>query len=140
MFEADSQLKLLPPSILDMYKVFEHIDILSICVVNWHTVDALNSYTHTPWQRLPLVRVVALVALASALATLASLIALASSPALCWHHGLHCACIATLVVLALLTLMRWCCHCLRCGLPYRPQLSTCQLNEGKDACKSTARC
>jgi hypothetical protein len=30
MFEADSYLKLLPASILDMYKVFEHIDILSI--------------------------------------------------------------------------------------------------------------
>jgi hypothetical protein len=30
MFEADSQLKLLPPSILDIYKLFEHIDILFI--------------------------------------------------------------------------------------------------------------
>ena len=30
MFEADSHLKLLPPSILDMYKVFEHINMLSI--------------------------------------------------------------------------------------------------------------
>jgi hypothetical protein len=30
MFEADSQLKLLPPSILDIYKVFEDIDKLSI--------------------------------------------------------------------------------------------------------------
>jgi hypothetical protein len=30
MFEADSQLKLLPPSILDVYKVFEHIDTLPI--------------------------------------------------------------------------------------------------------------
>jgi hypothetical protein len=30
MFEADSHLKLLPTSILDMYKVFEHIDMLSI--------------------------------------------------------------------------------------------------------------
>ncbi len=49
MFEADSQLKLLPSSILDIYKVFEHIDMLSICTVNWHTVAALNSYTHTPW-------------------------------------------------------------------------------------------
>jgi hypothetical protein len=48
MVEADSQLKLLPPSILDIYKVFEHIDMLSICTVNWHTLAALNSYTHTP--------------------------------------------------------------------------------------------
>ncbi len=32
MFEADSQLKLLPQSILDIYKVFEHIDMRSICI------------------------------------------------------------------------------------------------------------
>jgi hypothetical protein len=30
MIEADSHLKLLPISILDMHKVFEHIDMLSI--------------------------------------------------------------------------------------------------------------
>ncbi len=30
MFEADSHLNLLPPSILDINKVFEHIDMLSI--------------------------------------------------------------------------------------------------------------
>jgi hypothetical protein len=30
MFEADNHLKLLPTSILDMYKVFEHINMLSI--------------------------------------------------------------------------------------------------------------
>jgi hypothetical protein len=30
MVEADSHLKLLPTSILNMYKVFEHIDVLSI--------------------------------------------------------------------------------------------------------------
>ena len=30
MVEADSHLKLLPPSILDIYKVFKHIDKLSI--------------------------------------------------------------------------------------------------------------
>jgi hypothetical protein len=30
MVEADSQLKLLLPSILDIYKVFEHIDMLSM--------------------------------------------------------------------------------------------------------------
>ncbi len=30
MFEADSHLKLLPTFILDIYKVFEHIDVLSI--------------------------------------------------------------------------------------------------------------
>ena len=30
MVEADSQLKLLPPSILDISKVFEHTDMRSI--------------------------------------------------------------------------------------------------------------
>jgi hypothetical protein len=30
MVEADSHLKLLPTSILDIYKVFEHIDMLSM--------------------------------------------------------------------------------------------------------------
>jgi hypothetical protein len=30
MFEADSHLKLLPPSIKDIYIMFEHIDMLSI--------------------------------------------------------------------------------------------------------------
>ncbi len=30
MVEADSHLKLLPTSILDIYKVFEHSDMLSI--------------------------------------------------------------------------------------------------------------
>ena len=30
MVEANSHFKLLPPSILDIYKVFEHIDMLSI--------------------------------------------------------------------------------------------------------------
>jgi hypothetical protein len=53
MFEADSQLKLLPLSIFDIHKVFEHIDMLSICIVNLHTVAALYSCTHTPRRRLP---------------------------------------------------------------------------------------
>jgi hypothetical protein len=30
MVEADSKLKLLPASMLDIYKVFEHIDMLSM--------------------------------------------------------------------------------------------------------------
>ncbi len=47
MVEANSQLKLLPPSILDIYKVFEQIDMLPICAVNWHTEAALISYTHS---------------------------------------------------------------------------------------------
>jgi hypothetical protein len=32
MVEADGHLKLLTTSILDMYKVFEHIDMLSTCI------------------------------------------------------------------------------------------------------------
>jgi hypothetical protein len=32
MVEADDHLKLLPTSILDMYKVFDHIDMLSTCI------------------------------------------------------------------------------------------------------------
>ena len=32
MVEADSHLKLLPTSILGIYKVFEHIDMLFICI------------------------------------------------------------------------------------------------------------
>jgi hypothetical protein len=32
MIEADGHLKLLPTSILDMYKVFENIDMLSTCI------------------------------------------------------------------------------------------------------------
>jgi hypothetical protein len=34
MVEADSHLKLLPTSILDIYKVFEHIDMLSMGIQN----------------------------------------------------------------------------------------------------------
>jgi hypothetical protein len=32
MVEADGHLKLLPPSILDIYKVFEYIDMLSTVI------------------------------------------------------------------------------------------------------------
>ncbi len=32
MVEADSHLKLLPVSILDIYKVFEHIDMLFVAM------------------------------------------------------------------------------------------------------------
>jgi hypothetical protein len=104
----------------------------SICVVNRHTGAAFNSCTHlirvfpsTHWRRL----------LSHWHCQLS-----ASSPSLCWHHGPHCAGIAALVVLALLTLLRWCCRCLRRGQPCRPRLSICQLNEGKDACESTTQC
>ncbi len=41
--EADSHLNLLPPSILDIRKVFEHIDMLSI----GHMVAAYHSDNHT---------------------------------------------------------------------------------------------
>ena len=43
MVEAESHLKLLPSSILDMFKVFEHIDMLSIGI--WK-----QSYTVIPTQ------------------------------------------------------------------------------------------
>jgi hypothetical protein len=71
MFEADNQLKLLPTSILDIYKVFEHIELLSICAVNRHTVAVLNSYATLHGGIYHLVHVVAPVALALALITLA---------------------------------------------------------------------
>jgi hypothetical protein len=49
MVEADSHLKLLPASILNIYKykVFEHIELLSIGIV-----AALHSYTYTFWIRM----------------------------------------------------------------------------------------
>ena len=82
MLEADSHLKLLPPSIFDMYKVFEHIDMLSICVVNLHTVPALNIVRTLHGGVYHIVRVVVLVNLVLALVMLALSIMLASSPSL----------------------------------------------------------
>jgi len=41
MVEADSHLK------LDIYKEFEHIDMLY--AVHWHAVTALHSFTHPNW-------------------------------------------------------------------------------------------
>jgi hypothetical protein len=82
MFEADSQLKLLPPSIFDICKVFEHIDMLSICIVNLHTIAALNIVLTLHGGVYHLVHVVALVILVSALVTLALSITLALSPSL----------------------------------------------------------
>ncbi len=46
MVDADSHLKLLPTSILDTYKVIEHIDMLSMGIVS-----PLHSYTHPAWLR-----------------------------------------------------------------------------------------
>ena len=45
MVEAAIVFKLLPVSILDIYKVFEYIDMLSI----GHMVVAFASYTHPTW-------------------------------------------------------------------------------------------
>ncbi len=45
MVEADSHLKLLPASILDIYKVFKQIWY----AVHGYTVAALHSHTHTSW-------------------------------------------------------------------------------------------
>ncbi len=47
MVDADSHLKLLPTSILDIYTVFKHIDMLK----HWHMVAALHSYTSRTWLR-----------------------------------------------------------------------------------------
>jgi hypothetical protein len=44
MVEADSHLKLLPPSILDIYKVFEHIDMLSV-----HRDEAAALHSYPPY-------------------------------------------------------------------------------------------
>jgi hypothetical protein len=140
MFEADSQLKLLPPSILDIYTVFEHIDMLSIHVVNWHTEAALNSYTDTPWRHLPphphcCPRSAGISSSHIDVVTCTGIVTffvLASLPSLCWCcHPCW---------MGLLPLLRWCCHYMRHGLPRRPHLSTCQLNKGKDACKLTSLC
>ena len=47
MIEADSHLKLLPASILDIHKVFVQIAMLSI-----GAVAALHGYTHPTWLRV----------------------------------------------------------------------------------------
>jgi hypothetical protein len=44
MVEADSHLKLHPTSILDMYKVIEHIDMLSMGIQYQPYID-----THPTW-------------------------------------------------------------------------------------------
>ena len=44
MVEADSHLKLLPTSILDIYKVFEHIDMLSIGIQEQPYTDLVTSW------------------------------------------------------------------------------------------------
>jgi hypothetical protein len=49
MVEASILFKLLNTSILDMFKVFEHIDMLSIDILR---VTALNSFTHSTRLRL----------------------------------------------------------------------------------------
>ncbi len=115
MFEADSPLKLLPPSIVDIYKVIEHIDMLSICDVNWHTVAALNSYTHTPWQRLPpCPHCCPCCAGGSSCHTgviffagIFTFFVLASLPSLCCHHRPCCAGVVASVVLMVQLLVVW---------------------------------
>jgi hypothetical protein len=94
-------LKLLPPSILDIYKVFEHIDILSICAVNWHTVAALNSCTHTPRRCL-----------------LPCLHCRPCHAGVGSHHAgiINCAGIVTLFVLATLPSLCWCYHPWQAGV------------------------
>jgi hypothetical protein len=47
MVDADSHLKLLPTSILDMYNVFEHIDMLSMGI----QYDPYTVIPTLPWLR-----------------------------------------------------------------------------------------
>ncbi len=47
MVEADSHLKLCPTSILDIFKVFEHI----ASAVHGHSVSALHNCTNPTWLR-----------------------------------------------------------------------------------------
>jgi hypothetical protein len=47
MVEADSHIKLLPASILDIYKAFEHIDVLSLGV-RWQQPYTVS---HPTWLR-----------------------------------------------------------------------------------------
>jgi hypothetical protein len=96
MVEADSHLKLLPRSTLDVYKVFEHIDMLSMGI-EYQPCTVIPTLLGSDFD------------------------------------------IAALFVLALLPLLRWCCHFLWHGLLRCLWLSTCQLNEGKDACKVIAQ-
>jgi hypothetical protein len=44
MVEADSRLKLLPASILDIYKVFEHIDMPSIDILSSSLIQFYTQY------------------------------------------------------------------------------------------------
>ncbi len=127
--DADSHLKLLPPSILDITKCLSTL----ICCQLAYSSSLTQLYPHS-----------------TAASTTSSVLLLSShwfrlssqllTTSLCLHHHPHCAGIAVLVVLALLPLLCWCCCCQGLGLPHRPWLSTCQLNKGKDACKLTAQC
>ncbi len=103
--DADSHLKLRGVSILELISIWVHW-----YAVNWHTKAALNSYTHSPRQRLPplpphcpphyagfgfchagIVNCAGIV----------PLFVLASLPLLCWHCRPCCAGIFALVVLVL---------------------------------------
>ena len=48
MFEADSHLKLLPTSILDIYKVFEHIDMVFIGI-QYHPYTVIPALLSLDW-------------------------------------------------------------------------------------------
>ncbi len=101
--DADSHLKLLPISILDIISVWAHW-----YAVHRHIVAALHSYTHTPWRHLPPCPRCCPCCTGVGSCKLGLSIALASSLSLCWYCCPHCAGIAALVVLALLPLLHWC--------------------------------
>ena len=115
MFEADSHLKLLPSSILDIFKVFEHIDMHSISVVNGLTVSAVNSCIYTPRRHLPphlhcdprRAGINSYHAVIVNFAGIVILFVLASWPSLCWRCRPCCAGIVDLVMLMLPLSAAW---------------------------------
>ncbi len=115
MFEADSHLKLLPSSILDIFKVFEHIDMHSISVVNGLTVSAVNSCIYTPRRHLPPCLHHCLCrsgtnpchAVIVNFAGIVFLFVLASWPSLCWCCHPCCAGIVDVVALMLPLSLAW---------------------------------
>ena len=137
MFEADSHLKMLPASILDIHK---YLSTLICCKL---------AYSSSLEKLQPLSTAESTTLSTALLPSLCWRWLLSCwhcqlrwhcHPFLCWHHCPHHAGMAALVMLASLPLLHWCCRCLWRGLPCHPWLSTCQLNEGKNACESTARC
>jgi hypothetical protein len=101
MVEADSHLKLHPPSILNIFNLAEQIDMLSIGI-------QLQPYT--------VIHPHSTVASTTS-STLLPLLLLAPSSLSCWHCFLHCTNVVTPFALALFSLLCWHCHFLKHPLP-----------------------